>query len=186
MDVRPTAIPGCYALQLVFHQVVRDRYVQVALGGDFARHGMATRFAATYPLRGRRRMLWGLHAVPPPMEQDALVYCVRGEVFHAVVDLRAGSPAFGRHETTVLSAARANMRYVPAGVAHGFCVVSDEAEVVYQVTSERAPYRDAGVLWSSAGIPWPEREPLVAESDLRLPELARFESLFVYAPGVDE
>lgn len=182
MNVRPTSIPGCFELQLVFHEHVGDRYVTVPLRDVFRRHGMATRFAAAYPLRGRRGMLRGLHAVLPPLEQDALIYCVRGEVFHAVVDLRAGSPAYRRHQTTILSAARANMLYVPAGVAHGFCVLSDEAEVVYQVTTARPPHQEAGVLWSSAGIPWPEREPLVAENDLLLPEMIHFESPFLYTP----
>jgi len=182
MNVRPTAIPGCYELQLVFHQFVEDRYVTVALREDFARHGMATAFAGAYTFRGARGVLRGMHVVRPPLEQDALVYCVEGEVFHAALDLRKGSPAFRRFETVILSAARANMLYVPAGVAHGFCVLSERASVVYQVTAGRAPDEDAGVLWSSAGIPWPEREPVVPDTDLVLPELARFESPFVYAP----
>jgi dTDP-4-dehydrorhamnose 3,5-epimerase len=182
MDVRPTPIPGCFELQLVFHEHVGDRYVKVALGEDFARHGMRTTFARTYPVEGARGLLKGLHVLRPPRDQDTLIYCVAGEVFQAVVDLRVGSPAYRRYFTCTLSAKRANMLYVPSGVAHGLYVVSERATVVYQVTGGRAPDADAGVLWNSAGIPWPDREPLVAERDLVLPELTRFESPFVYAP----
>jgi dTDP-4-dehydrorhamnose 3,5-epimerase len=182
VDVLPTAIPGCFELRLVFRHDIGGRYVKVPQPEDFERHGIATAFAATYHHRAGRGTLHGLHAVRPPLDQDALVYCVEGEVFDAVLDLRAGSPAYGRHATVVLGADRHNMLYVPRGVAHGFLVVSERATVVYQVTTPRAPERDGGVLWSSAGIPWPEREPLVADSDLVLPELARFQTPFVYAP----
>lgn len=182
MDVFESPIPGCFELRLVFREDIRARYVKVPLAEDFARHGIATAFAATYHHRAARGTLRGLHAARPPLAQDALVYCIEGEVFDAVLDLRAGSPAFRRFATFRLSAERANMLYVPKGVAHGFCVLTERATVVYQVTTPHAPEQDGGVLWSSAGIPWPEREPLLAETDLILPELVHFESPFIYAP----
>lgn len=181
MNIHPTSIPGCFELRLVVHEVVGDRYVTVANQEDFLRHGMQTRFTRTDHRMGRRGTLRGLYVVRPPMTQDALLYCVAGEVFEAVLDLRAGSPAYHRFATFTLSADRANMLYVPQGVAHGFLVRSDRATMVYHVTSPVAPDGDTGVLWSSAGIPWPEPAPLLPERDLALPPLKDFDSPFVFA-----
>ena len=79
--------------------------------------------------------------------------------------MRVGSPTYGRHAAVTLSAAKANMLYIPTGVAHGFCVCSEEALMVYNLTTVHAPELDAGIRWDSAGIVWPMRDPLVSERD---------------------
>lgn len=178
MEIHPTPIPGCLELRLVVHDLAGDKYVTVAEPVDFRRHGMTSRFAKTFHRTAHGGTLRGLYVVRPPLAQDTLLYCMAGEVFAAVVDLRVGSPAYHRFETLSLSAGRADMLYVPAGVAHGFLARSDPATVVYHVTTPRAPDEDAGVRWDSAGIPWPSPAPLLTEHDRALPPLADFDSPF--------
>ncbi len=101
-------------------------------------------------------------------------------MFDAAVDLRRGSPAYGRHATFTLSAEQGNAVYLPAGLAHGFCVTSEEALLVYHVTTVHSPAHDTGVLWSSAGIDWPEPAPILSARDETFPALADFASPFIY------
>jgi dTDP-4-dehydrorhamnose 3,5-epimerase len=180
MDVKETGIPGCFELKLVIREDIRGRFVKVFQREDFLRHGMAADYAESYYSRSHRGVLRGLHFVLPPADQDKLVYCAQGEVFDAVVDLRRGSPAEGRHVGLTLSAEAANMVYVPKGCAHGFYVLSDEATLVYQVTTVYAPAHDAGIRWDSAGIPWPDSVPVLSERDRSFPTLAEFESPFTF------
>lgn len=103
-----------------------------------------------------------------------------GSVLDAVLDLRVGSPTFGRHELFRLTADSANMLYIPEGLAHGFYVESLEAIMTYKVSSNHVADHDCGVLWSSAGIPWPTNEPVISDRDRNLPPMSDFESPFVY------
>lgn len=97
-----------------------------------------------------------------------------------VVDLRQGSPTFGRFQTFFLSAQRANLVYIPQGLAHGFYVLTKSAIVMYKVTTMYAPEFDAGVLWNSVGIPWPDRDPILSERDRAFPSFSEFQSPFVF------
>jgi dTDP-4-dehydrorhamnose 3,5-epimerase len=72
------------------------------------------------------------------------------------------------------------MLYLPAGLAHGFCSISEQSLMVYKVTTTYAPDNDGGVLWNSAGIPWPEQDPVMSARDRTFPALAGFDSPFVY------
>jgi len=89
-----------------------------------------------------------------------------------------GSATYGRHIMLELSGEAGNMLYLPAGLAHGFYTLSPQALMVYKVTSVYAPQHDGGVLWSSAGIPWPDSDPLLSPRDRSFPTLADFDSPF--------
>jgi dTDP-4-dehydrorhamnose 3,5-epimerase len=180
MDVHETPIPGCFELKLVIHEDIRGRFVKVFQREDFLRHGMTTEFAEVYYSVSHKGVLRGLHFVLPPKDQDKLVYCVQGEVFDAVVDLRKGSPAYGKHALFRLSGERANMVYIPKGCAHGFYALSEQATLVYQVTTAYDPELDAGIRWDSAGIPWPDAVPTLSGRDQGFPTLAEFASPFEF------
>jgi dTDP-4-dehydrorhamnose 3,5-epimerase len=98
---------------------------------------------------------------------------LRGQIFDVAVDIRRGSPTYGRWAGVTLSADRFSMIYVPAGFAHGFCVLSEEADVLYKVTEEYAPELDRGILWNdpAIGIQWPISDPILSEKDAGLPPL---------------
>jgi dTDP-4-dehydrorhamnose 3,5-epimerase len=180
--VRITSIdvPGCLEIQ---SEVFRDRrgtFVKVLQEEVFRRRGLATRFAEEYYSSSRKGVLRGLHFQLPPHDHVKLVHCVLGRVFDAIVDLRRGSPTYGRHLTLDLSAEKANLLYLPAGIAHGFCVLSPSAIVMYRVTTVHAPDCDTGILWNSVGIPWPVERPILSERDRSFPRFEDFRSPFVF------
>ena len=127
----------------------------------------------------------GLHFQTPPFAQDKLLRVLRGSVFDVVVDLRRGSPTYGRHVSAVLSAQNWSQILAPAGFAHGFMTLEPDTEVFYKVTNFYAPEHDKGILWNDPdlGIDWPlpEAEAVLSDKDMRQPRLADFESPFDYA-----
>jgi dTDP-4-dehydrorhamnose 3,5-epimerase len=129
-----------------------------------------------------RRVLRGLHYQKHPKAQAKLVSVVRGEIFDAVVDIRHGSPTFGNWISTVLSERNHRILYVPEGFAHGFCVLSDVADVLYAMATEHDPDLDRGILWSDPriGISWPVHDPILSKKDASLPLLNAADNNFEY------
>lgn len=173
-----TTIPGCHEVRPRILGDARGRFVKVFSQDAFASAGLATEFAEEYYSVSRQGVIRGLHFQVPPMEHAKLVYCVDGRVQDAVVDLRTGSPGEGRCAVVELSAEEGNMLYIPPGLAHGFCVLSASATLVYKVTSLYSPRHDKGILWDSAGIPWAVKNPVLSDRDRAHPRLADFESPF--------
>lgn len=118
----------------------------------------------------------GLHFQLPPFAQAKLLRVVRGAVLDVAVDLRRASPTFGRHVAVELSAAAWNQLYVPVGMAHGFCTLQPDTEIIYKVSDYYAPDHDRGVLWNDPqlGIDWPVTAEKVklSDKDRRQPLLA--------------
>ena len=118
----------------------------------------------------------GLHFQTPPFAQDKLVRVVRGSVFDIAVDLRQGSPTYGRHVSAVLSAQAWNQILVPIGFAHGFMTLEPDTEVIYKVSNYYAPDHDKGLLWNdpALGINWPiaDEEAVLSDKDSKQPRLA--------------
>jgi len=180
MDIRKTEIPGCLEIHPPVFPDRRGRFVKTFQDSLFSRNGLATGFAEEYYTVSHRGVLRGLHFQLPPMEHHKVVYCVAGEVLDAVVDLRVGSPAYGRFATFALNAETASILYLPPGLAHGFLVLSGSAIMLYKVTTPYSPGHDSGILWNSAGIPWPDRSPVLSERDGKFPPLSGFQSPFLY------
>ena len=101
----------------------------------------------------------------------------------AVVDLRAGSPTYGKHALFELDEEHANMIYLAEGLAHGFMVLSEWATLVYATTSGYAQESDSGIRWDSAGIPWPDVNPIISERDASLVPLDGFNTPFAFHAG---
>ena len=126
--------------------------------------------------RSRRGVVRGLHYQIPPMAIGKLVRCSRGRVFDAVVDLRKASPTYGKSASIELDDAGNRMFWVPAGFAHGFCALSESADVTYKVTGYWSKEVDAGIRWNdpALGISWPvsPAEAVLTAKDTSLPLLA--------------
>jgi len=180
MELRSTSLPDCYEIQLLPRSDRRGIFLKTFHVDWFATHNLATHYTEEYYSISHQRVLRGLHFQKPPHDHVKLVYCVAGEVMDAVIDLRKGSPTFGQFQTFQLSAERANMVYIPQGLAHGFYVLSESAIVMYKVTTTYAPDFDSGVLWSSVGIPWPDRDPILSERDRSFVPLSEFTSPFSF------
>ena len=148
-----------------FHQ---DRYEAV---------GITTTFVQDNHSRSSKGVLRGLH-YQLKKAQDKLIYVVRGEIFDVAVDIRRGSPTFGKWTGAILSEKNKSQLFIPKGFAHGFYVLSETADVVYKCTDMYDPTDDYGIFWNdpAIGIQWPlEGEPAVSQKDqnnLRLEEMA--------------
>jgi dTDP-4-dehydrorhamnose 3,5-epimerase len=130
--------------------------------------------------------LRGLHYQIPQAAQGKLVRVTRGAIFDVAVDIRRGSPRFGRHTSAVLSADNWNQFWVPPGFAHGYCTLEDDTDVVYRVTDFYSAEHDRGIAWNDPEltIAWPVTgEPaVISERDRKLPRLADQPDLFTYSP----
>lgn len=177
-ELKPSKLGGCFELQPKVFDDVRGRFVKVFHEQAFAAQGLETNFAEEYYSVSHENVIRGMHLQLPPMDHVKMVYCVQGEVMDAVVDLRVGSPTYGQYALFELSADKGNSIYIPKGMAHGFCTRSEQAIMVYKVTTVYSPAYDAGILWNSVGIQWPITVPVLSARDQSFPTLADFKSPF--------
>src|SRR4051794_30186664 len=153
---------------------------------DFTRAGMAGDFVQdNHSLSVEIGTVRGLHYQLPPAAQAKLVRVVRGAVLDVAVDLRRGSPTFGRHVAQTLSPGRWNQMFVPVGFAHGFCTLEPDTEVVYKVTGYYSRAHDRGVRWDDPGlaIDWPvdPTAAVLSDKDRALPWLHEVSELDLFA-----
>lgn len=125
-------------------------------------------------------VLRGLHYQKEPAAQGKLVRCLVGAIYDVAVDIRRGSPTYGRWVGFELTAENRRMLWVPAGFAHGFCSISEIAEVVYKTTAEYSPAHDRAVRWNdpALNISWPTTSPLLSPKDSQAPTLAEADNTF--------
>lgn len=151
----------------------RRRYEELGINVDFVQDNHSLSHA-TGTLRG-------LHFQAPPAAQGKLVRCGRGAIFDVAVDIRRGSPTYGKWEGYKLTAENGHQLYVPVGFAHGFVTLEADSEIVYKCTDYYAPTTEGAVLWDSCGIAWPLSDgPILSDKDQEAAPLADFDSPFVY------
>lgn len=160
----------------------RGFFLETYKQSAFVGAGIPAAFVQSNLSRSAYGVLRGLHYQRPPMAQAKLVMALNGEIFDVAVDIRYGSPTYGQWVGAALSAENHRLLYIPPGFAHGFCVVSDTADVLYQVTAEYSPEHDTGILWNDpdVGVTWPIDVPLVSAKDARQPRLCDAPRDFVY------
>jgi dTDP-4-dehydrorhamnose 3,5-epimerase len=135
-----------------------------------------------HSLSERTGTLRGLHFQAPPHAQAKLVRCGRGALYDVVVDIRAGSPTYGRHLGCELSFENGRQLFVPAGFAHGFVTLEPETEILYKCSAYYAPAADGALRWDSCGIDWPLKDdPVLSEKDAAAPPLNAFDTPFRWA-----
>jgi dTDP-4-dehydrorhamnose 3,5-epimerase len=175
-------IPGLVLVEPRFFGDARGAFGELYQRSAFAAQGIADEFIQDNLSRSRRGVLRGLHYQLPPEAQGKLVTVLRGEVLDVVVDIRRGSPAFGRWFGLTLSAESGLMLYVPPGFAHGYCALSDEADFLYKCTRQYAPALDRGIRWDDPeiGVRWPVADPILSPKDAALPLLRDAENPFVF------
>jgi dTDP-4-dehydrorhamnose 3,5-epimerase len=184
VNVTPTGLAGCVRLTPRVVPDDRGLFVKTFQSSVFNSLRLDADWREQFYSRSRRGVIRGLHFQRPPADHAKLVSCVRGRVFDVAVDLRKGSPTYGRAAGVELDDEGWEMLFIPSGFAHGFAALSDDAVMAYLTTSEHDPACDTGIRWDSAGIRWPVDEPIVSERDRALPALDGFDSPFL-AEAVD-
>jgi dTDP-4-dehydrorhamnose 3,5-epimerase len=141
-----------------------------------------TKFVQDNFSHSTKGVLRGLHYQKNPKAQAKLVTALRGEIFDVAVDIRKNSPTFGKWVGEILSEKNHKLLYVPEGFAHGFCVLSNEADVLYKVNQEYSPEHEKGILWndSDLNISWLIKKPILQEKDILLPILKNADNNFTY------
>jgi dTDP-4-dehydrorhamnose 3,5-epimerase len=178
MQVVTTGLPGVLLLEPKVFGDERGFFFESYNRRTFHKAtGMDVEFVQDNHSRSRKNVLRGLH-YQIRQAQGKLIRCTAGEVWDVAVDLRRGSPTFGRWTGFTLSAESKRMAWIPPGFAHGFLVVSDSADVLYKATDYYAPEHERTLLWSdpALGIKWPlAGAPVLADKDRRGAPLAAAE-----------
>jgi dTDP-4-dehydrorhamnose 3,5-epimerase len=155
--------------------------------GDYSRAGINLEFLQDNHVMSKQKgTVRGLHFQIPPFAQAKLVRVARGAIFDVAVDIRGGSPTYGKHVSAIISAKAWNQIYIPIGFAHGLVTLEPDTEVIYKVSGLYSPNHDRGLLWNdpALAINWPISEPqaLLSDKDKRQPKLSQLPAYFHYEP----
>lgn len=172
MKLKETGLPGVIIIEPDVFGDERGFFMETWHQLKYKEAGLPAHFVQDNLSYSGRGVLRGLH-FQCPNTQGKLVFVLQGEVFDVAVDIRSGSPTFGRWTGVTLSAANKSQLYIPAGFAHGFCVVSETALFTYKCTDIYNPLAEGGIIWNDPdiGIAWPIENPVLSEKDSNYPLL---------------
>ncbi len=167
----PTDLEDVVLIEPDVHGDERGFLVETFREAELAELGIEVRFVQDNHSRSRGPVLRGIHL---QRGQAKLVRCPRGRIWDVAVDLRPDSPTFRRWEAHELDGERHRQLFIPAGFGHGFCLLSDEADVLYRLSSYYDPALESGVAWDDPelGIEWPISDPVLSQRDRAAPPLA--------------
>jgi len=172
MKITPTSLDGVLLIEPKVFEDGRGFFMETFVRDVFRQQGIHVDFVQDNHAKSTRGVLRGLH-YQIQHGQDKLVRVVQGEVFDVAVDVRQGSPSFGKWEGVTLSAENKLQLFVPKGFAHGYCVLSDTAEFIYKCSDTYHPEDEGGLIWNDpdVGIQWPIPNPILSEKDKTHPRL---------------
>ena len=176
----PQAIPGLILIDTKRFGDKRGFFMETYQYSAFAANGISETFIQDNHSHSSQGVVRGLHYQKNPHAQGKLVRVIQGEIFDVAVDIRIGSPTFGQWQGVNLSAENGRQFYIPPGFAHGFCVLSESADLVYKVTADYHPQSETGCSWNdpAIGIEWPIANPTLSDRDVALPSLAEADNNF--------
>ena len=160
----------------------RGFFLESFKDSEFITNGINTKFVQDNFSHSVKGVLRGLHYQKNSKVQSKLVSTLRGEIFDVAVDIRKNSPTFGQWVGEILSDINHKSLFIPEGFAHGFCVLSEEADVFYKVNNEYSPENERGIIWndSQININWPIDVPVLHNKDSALPLLQHADIDFIY------
>jgi dTDP-4-dehydrorhamnose 3,5-epimerase len=171
-----TALPEVLLIEPVVHRDDRGFFMETYHAGRYRELGVSTPFVQDNLAYSERGVLRGLH-LQNPSAQAKLVYVLRGEVYDVAVDVRVGSPNFGRWAAATLSEENKHQLFIPQGFAHGFCVMSEMALFAYKCSDLYNPKAELAIAWNDPdiGIEWPASQPTLSRKDAEARRLADIE-----------
>ncbi|MEF2229624.1 MAG: dTDP-4-dehydrorhamnose 3,5-epimerase [Pseudodesulfovibrio sp.] len=187
MQVHETDFPGLLVLEPRVFKDERGFFLESYNRESFARLGIGCEFVQDNHAYSRDVcVLRGFHFQVPPVAQAKLVWVTRGAVLDVVVDLRRGSPGYGKWQHVILSAANFKRMFIPRGFGHAYVTIMPDTEFQYKVDAPYSPESEGGIAWDDpdVNVQWESalqgRAPILSEKDRRLPRLADFDSPFIY------
>lgn len=175
MKFAPTKFAGLWAIDLELREDERGFLARTFCEQEFTARGLNPHWPqCNLTLTKQRGMIRGMHFQADPRPEIKLIRCAAGAIFDVLVDVRRGSPTFGKWEGVELTAQNRRMLYVPGGFAHGFQCLTDNCEVFYQMSEFYVPDLARGLRFDDpqVGISWPVANPTLSERDRKLPLLA--------------
>jgi dTDP-4-dehydrorhamnose 3,5-epimerase len=180
-----TSLPGVLIIEPVVFKDDRGFFLETHHQKKYAEGGIDKTFVQDNRSHSKQGVLRGLH-YQLRYPQGKLVYVITGEIFDVAVDIRRGSPTFGKWEGIYLSSDNNRQVFIPEGFAHGFCVLSETADVLYKCTDFYKFDDEFGILWSdpTIGIEWPVAQPLLSSKDNQFPQLSEIAKGFLPSSAV--
>lgn len=166
MKFEQTSVPGVIVVTPDIHRDGRGFFLETYHREKYVNGGIAPVFVQDNHSKSAKGTLRGLH-IQLEHTQAKLVHVIQGEIWDVAVDVRLGSPSFGKHFGTTLTAETQRQLFIPLGFAHGFAVLSEEAEVEYKCSDIYDPGSDISIAWNDPdlAIPWPIEQPALSEKD---------------------
>ncbi len=168
---------GVFEIQLEPHEDSRGFFMRVYDDKLFNEHGMNVNWVQeSHSLSLDKGVIRGMHFQFPPYAETKLIRVLNGKIIDIFIDLRKGSPTFGKWDSVELSAENKKMIYIPRGFAHGFCTLTDNCELLYKMDNYYAPDSAYTLQWDDPdlGIDWPIKDPILSENDSKANEFKDF------------
>lgn len=183
-DFKRLEIPDVILVKPKVFDDKRGFFMETYEYSEFEQNGIDCKFVQDNHSKSKKDVLRGLHYQLNPKAQGKLVRVLKGKIFDVAVDIRKDSPYYGKWVGCILSEENRGMIYIGPGFAHGFCVMSDMAEIMYKASNSYSSEHDRGIIWNDPeiGIKWPIKKPVLSEKDAGFPILSKADSNFTY-PG---
>lgn len=184
MKIHKTDIPDLFIVEPVVFKDERGYFFEAHNQKKLQEAGLDLTFVQDNESKSQKGVLRGLHFQKPPFAQGKLVRVIKGRVLDVAVDIRKGSPTFGKHHAVEISEENKRMFWIPPGFAHGFATLEDETIFFYKCTDYYNKESEGSILWNDPdlNIDWHLENPVLSEKDQKSPRFADFESPFNYTP----
>lgn len=180
MKIIDTDIIGLKILEPRIFEDTRGRFIKTFNNDFFKDNNLDINIQETYYSISHKDVIRGMHFQTPPFELLKLVYVPFGKILDVVLDIRKGSPTYGRYFSVELSSENAKVLIIPKGLAHGFKSLQDNTNVTYMQTACYAPNHDAGIRFNSFGFKWECKDPKLSDRDISFERFDQFKTPFVF------
>ncbi len=177
MKISETNIAGVYEVLFFNASDERGTFVKTYHSDSLKEHGLNSDFRESFYSTNKKGVIRGMHFQIPPEDHSKLVYATQGTILDIIVDLRKDSPTYGKFAQVEISGDNSRGVYMPKGVAHGFCCLTD-ATMVYLTSTQHSPEHDSGIRWDSFGMDWPIEQPIMSSRDQEFVSFSDFKSPF--------
>lgn len=178
MIFEPLPLKGAYLITLPAPADNRGLFVKTFHDTTLKAEGINFELRESYFSISKKNVIRGMHFQTPPYHHSKLVFCPQGAILDVIVDLRKGSPTYGKYYAHELSQKNHKAYYIPEGFAHGFKALTDDAMTYYLVSSEHNKAHDTGIRYDSFGMDWGADEHIISDRDLSFSGLDKFDSPF--------